>query len=372
MKEINLGHILIENRHKHGITQEQLAAYMDVSKAAVSKWETGMTCPDITLLPRLAAYFNISIDELLGYKPQMEKSEIRKCYRQLAKEFSVLPFDEALEHCHELKKKYHSCFPLLFHIGSLLVNHSMLAGTLEKSEQVLNEARELFIRVKTETDDPSLGREALQMEAYCLLALKRPAEVLSLLDKKTFGMGASEPLLASAHRMMGNLGESKRILQIGIYKELLSLCDLLSSYLNLLTEDPDALAQTCQRFQETADTFHLEHLNPSVMLSGYLVMAQSWAALANTEKTLYFLEKYTNLAASDIYPLHLHGDSFFYLLDEWIKDCLPLGDSLPRDISVIRHSMTQALVENPAFENVKDEPRFQAMVLRLKQNEEEK
>lgn len=43
MKEINLGHILIENRHKHGITQEQLAAYMDVSKAAVSKWETGVS-----------------------------------------------------------------------------------------------------------------------------------------------------------------------------------------------------------------------------------------------------------------------------------------------------------------------------------------
>lgn len=40
MKEINLGHILIENRHKRGITQDELASYIGVSKAAVSKWET--------------------------------------------------------------------------------------------------------------------------------------------------------------------------------------------------------------------------------------------------------------------------------------------------------------------------------------------
>ena len=76
MKEINLGRVLIENRHKLGITQDELAAYMGVSKAAVSKWETGMTYPDITLLPQLATYFNISIDELMGYEPQMTKEQI--------------------------------------------------------------------------------------------------------------------------------------------------------------------------------------------------------------------------------------------------------------------------------------------------------
>lgn len=51
---------------------------MGVSKAAVSKWETGLSYPDITLLPVLAAYFNISIDELMGYEPQMGKEDIRK------------------------------------------------------------------------------------------------------------------------------------------------------------------------------------------------------------------------------------------------------------------------------------------------------
>ena len=43
MKEINLCRVLIENLHKRGITQDELAAYMGVSKAAVSKWETGVS-----------------------------------------------------------------------------------------------------------------------------------------------------------------------------------------------------------------------------------------------------------------------------------------------------------------------------------------
>ncbi len=66
MKEINLGHILIKKRRMLGITQDELAFSMGVSKAAVSKWETGTTYPDLTLLPRLADYFNISIDEFDG------------------------------------------------------------------------------------------------------------------------------------------------------------------------------------------------------------------------------------------------------------------------------------------------------------------
>lgn len=43
MKELNLSSILLENRHKRGITQEQLAAFLGVSKASVSKWETGVS-----------------------------------------------------------------------------------------------------------------------------------------------------------------------------------------------------------------------------------------------------------------------------------------------------------------------------------------
>lgn len=46
MKEINIGRVLIKNRHKRGITQDELATHLGVSKGAVSKWETGQCPPD--------------------------------------------------------------------------------------------------------------------------------------------------------------------------------------------------------------------------------------------------------------------------------------------------------------------------------------
>ena len=78
MKEINIAKVLVNKRKEKGITQNELANYIGVSKASVSKWETGQSYPDVTFLPQLAAYFNISIDELIEYKPQMTKREYSK------------------------------------------------------------------------------------------------------------------------------------------------------------------------------------------------------------------------------------------------------------------------------------------------------
>jgi transcriptional regulator with XRE-family HTH domain len=56
-------------RKMKGIGQQELADALGVSFQSVSKWETEVTMPDITLLPDIAEYFDISVDELLGIKP---------------------------------------------------------------------------------------------------------------------------------------------------------------------------------------------------------------------------------------------------------------------------------------------------------------
>ena len=371
MKEINLGRVLTENRRRRGMTQDQLAEHLGVSKAAVSKWETGASYPDIFMLPKLASFFDISIDALMGYEPQMEKAEIRQWYERTAGEFSTLPFDVPLKHCRETARKYYSCYPLLFQVGALLVNHCTMAGTARASEQVLEEAQALFLRVKEGTGDPSLAKEAQQMAAYCLLALNRPAEVFDLLDEDRMGIGPAETLLSSAHKRMGNTSEAKRILQVGIYREMLSLCGLLSSYIGLTQDDPAGFEGASARLQALSDAFHLETLHPGILLTCYIDLAQAWAARGEPERALEILERYTRLATGDIYPLRLHGDGFFTLLEGWIERALPLGDHPPREESVIRRSMTQALSENPAFSALREDPRFQGMVARLRHNEED-
>lgn len=56
-------------RKKSRITQQELADSIGVSFQTISKWETGISMPDISVLPLLADYFQVSTDQLLGLKP---------------------------------------------------------------------------------------------------------------------------------------------------------------------------------------------------------------------------------------------------------------------------------------------------------------
>ena len=73
---LELGRVIRQLRTEHAVTQEELADYLDISFQAVSKWETGTTLPDITLLPKLAAFFGVRIDELFSVSHEDELERI--------------------------------------------------------------------------------------------------------------------------------------------------------------------------------------------------------------------------------------------------------------------------------------------------------
>lgn len=63
---MGIGTRIATKRRALGMTQENLAAKLGISAQAVSKWETGLGYPDITLLPQIAAALEISINTLFG------------------------------------------------------------------------------------------------------------------------------------------------------------------------------------------------------------------------------------------------------------------------------------------------------------------
>ena len=64
---IKLGEKIREFRRRNGVTQETLALELGVTAQAVSRWEKEICCPDMELIPSIANYFGVSIDELFGY-----------------------------------------------------------------------------------------------------------------------------------------------------------------------------------------------------------------------------------------------------------------------------------------------------------------
>ena len=64
----NLGRRIADARRDMGLTQKDLAEKVGVTAQAVSKWERGSSCPDISILDEIACALGISVSELLGVK----------------------------------------------------------------------------------------------------------------------------------------------------------------------------------------------------------------------------------------------------------------------------------------------------------------
>lgn len=74
--EETLGKRIVAHRKRLGLTQDRLAELLGVTAQAVSKWENDQSCPDITMLPKLAQTFGVSVDELLGMERKPLPAEV--------------------------------------------------------------------------------------------------------------------------------------------------------------------------------------------------------------------------------------------------------------------------------------------------------
>ncbi|HKM43339.1 MAG TPA: helix-turn-helix transcriptional regulator [Limnochordia bacterium] len=364
VKEIHIASAVLEGRKRKNITQEDLARYMGVSKASVSKWETGQSYPDITFLPQLATFFDISIDDLMGYAPQMTKEEIRNLYHQLSREFSTLPFATVMDRCREVVKKYYSCYPLLLQMTVLLLNYSNMAETEELQREIVGDIQGLCLRIKTESDDLSLKKQANFFEAICALSLGSPAQVIDLLEPVNAPWLGDEVIAASAHYALGNIDKAKEVSQVAVFQHLMAMFGILPNFLMFSTDDAEKYDQIMARTLALIEIFEVRSLHPAILFALYLTGAQGYLVLGEETKALDILEQYADLATADIYPIEFSGDSFFDQVNAWFAD-FDLGVKPPRDDVSIRAGMGDALTKNPAFSHLAENDRFQNMVNRL-------
>jgi len=81
--DITISDNLKELRKKKNNTQEDLANFLTISITAVSKWERGESCPDIELLPRIAVFYDTTVDDLLGVGETRKKHKIDEYSNQM-------------------------------------------------------------------------------------------------------------------------------------------------------------------------------------------------------------------------------------------------------------------------------------------------
>ena len=71
-----MAEVLREKRKARGLTQEQVANYLGITTPAVNKWEKGLSCPDLTLLPVLARLLKTDPNTLLGFQENLSDLEV--------------------------------------------------------------------------------------------------------------------------------------------------------------------------------------------------------------------------------------------------------------------------------------------------------
>lgn len=149
-----------ELRRSRGLTQEQMAEALNISSQAVSKWETGGSYPDISLLTIIADYFGCSVDYLLCHDTSHEMEEIKAICREAEK---LCDHRDALAAVVLLRTA------LLKHPGNEELMYQLawaLSGTLRESPENYEEAILLYHKILAVSTDTEMRNRVTRDLVY--------------------------------------------------------------------------------------------------------------------------------------------------------------------------------------------------------------
>lgn len=358
---IRIGEVILRERTVRNLTQQQLAEFLNVTKATISKWEKGNSYPDITLLPLLAAYFDLSVDDLLNAKITMTKEEIRKWYRRFAERFSNEPYKVVLEDVSDLMKLYYDDDNFLLQMAILLINHVEIAQDKAPINTLIEDALQ---RVEVISTDVWIQRQVNVLLATLALFNQNPAIVLERLGESIQPILGEEMLLSQAHEALGEVENAKSVLQVMMYQQLLSLIGGGAAYLKLVLQDEEAFHETIRRVEGIIQLYQVEALHPNIALQFYYAIAQFAAMKEDEALCRIYLEQFTALATTSLLPFKLKGDAYFTLLDDWFET-LDLGASALREDALIRESLVK-IVAHPIFKLYEPQEWFQQLQEKMK------
>ncbi len=156
----NFGNTIKNLRKQRGLTQEQTAEFFGVSAQAISKWETNMSYPDITLLPIIAAFFGVSTDELLGVDIGKRDQIITQFCEKAAALCEESNYAEAVALLRGALLQYPGNDKLMYHLAWALT------GTIREHRENLDEAINIYYKILEISTDTELRAKVTRDLVY--------------------------------------------------------------------------------------------------------------------------------------------------------------------------------------------------------------
>jgi transcriptional regulator with XRE-family HTH domain len=180
--KLEIGAIIKDLRRKQKYTQEQLAAYLGVTAQAISRWESGACYPDMESLPRLAAFFGVSADVLLGINKTERGTRLSEIYEEITiyKMHQPENHDFAIERARGYLSEFPSDENIQLHLADTLCLHMWEKAPDEKK---LKEAERRYQSLIGGAQNPDRKNEAaVRLATLYLEGFKHPARAAQILQ----------------------------------------------------------------------------------------------------------------------------------------------------------------------------------------------
>ena len=231
----NFGETLKRLRKEKDMTQEQLAEYVNISPQSVSKWETNLTLPDITIIPMLANIFDVSADVLLGIDISQKKAHIEKIQNEACNFLFAGQYEEAEKLLRSALKDYPNSYELMSTLGNTLGNISFHDKARQKAAR--EEEIALCEKILAECTDDKVKHNAILhlCQAYC--NINEHGKAMNLADKMPAKSVSNESLRGYILKGTEKYGHKQQEIACDMYW---ILCGIM--YLNDSSLDGEAKA----------------------------------------------------------------------------------------------------------------------------------
>lgn len=175
---VKIGSIIKKLRAEKNITQDNLATAIGVTPQAISRWESEGGYPDIELLPALADFFSVGIDQLLGYKLSEREQELADIKKEMKHLDEVGTHQENLCFARASFAKFPNDSEIKIYLADCL-----LGEWNDTHEDVLcKEAETLCLSVIDECRDEDIRYEAILTLKTIYTNLERPEKAKAICD----------------------------------------------------------------------------------------------------------------------------------------------------------------------------------------------
>jgi len=144
-------------RKQNSITQDRLAECLGITAQAISRWESGICYPDIGLLPAIADYFDVTVDELLCVDQSKKESKISGAVQSAHEAQCGSRFDEAVEILRSALREHPSSYLLHTELACAIGG---IDNGVTISKESCDEAIKLCMRVLDNCVDDKLRLRA--------------------------------------------------------------------------------------------------------------------------------------------------------------------------------------------------------------------